>query len=495
MQETVGQRLKRERESRYLSLEKAAEETRIRRVYLQALEADDYSAMPSAAQGRGFLRNYAAFLDIDVDELIAEIQRNPIDVAEVSGPLPQVNLAETEIPPLTGADEKEESAPPLWTRFLSRRPQRDSNSESTLDGEDALFVEEEAKQSWGEKIRSLFKEKFQKKESDSAFVLSVEDEIETPDPADETKASETPADAIMAEIGAALRERRELISLTVEEVERHTHLRAVFVKALEEGAFDKLPSTVQTRGMLSNYSSFLDLDSDALLLRYADALQARRREKYSETPREKIQTQVVPSMPALRTFIAGDLFFGAVIIAAIVGLALWGFGSLVNAAKRETPTSMPVISVINTPNLAEATPSFVATLSGEESATPVVEATIESDANVAVNVYAVERVFVRISADGKLEFEGRFAPNESRFFEADEQVAILTGNGSALRITYNGTDLGLMGGLGEVVNRIYLVDGVATPTATVSPTPTLTPQTTPTFTPTFTPAATGTPTP
>ena len=86
---TIGQRLKREREARYLSLEKAAEETRIRRVFLQALEADDFSVMPSAAQGRGFLRNYAEYLDLDIDELIAEIQRNPIPPAEVSGPLPQ----------------------------------------------------------------------------------------------------------------------------------------------------------------------------------------------------------------------------------------------------------------------------------------------------------------------------------------------------------------------------------------------------------------------
>ena len=42
---------------------------------------------------------------------------------------------------------------------------------------------------------------------------------------------------------------------------------------------DELPSTVQTRGMLSNYATFLDLDVDALLLRFADALQARHRER------------------------------------------------------------------------------------------------------------------------------------------------------------------------------------------------------------------------
>ena len=72
MSESIGQRLKQEREARYLSLEKASEATRIRTVFLQALESDDYSVMPSAAQGRGFLRNYAEYLELNIDEMIAE---------------------------------------------------------------------------------------------------------------------------------------------------------------------------------------------------------------------------------------------------------------------------------------------------------------------------------------------------------------------------------------------------------------------------------------
>ena len=86
------------------------------------------------------------------------------------------------------------------------------------------------------------------------------------------------------------------------------------------------------------------------------------------------------------------------------------------------------------------------------------------------------------------------SPRESKVFEAENQVVILTGDGSALRITYNGTDLGLMGGVGEVVSRVYLISGVVTPTATIPPTPTNTPLTTPTFTPTMTPTPTATPT-
>ena len=116
MFESIGQRLKKERIARFLTLEKASEATHIRIVFLQALENDDFSVMPSAAQGRGFLRNYAEYLELNIDEMIAEMQRNAPQVTEVSGPLPQVNLAETEIPPLT-SEEDEKSAHPLTNLF------------------------------------------------------------------------------------------------------------------------------------------------------------------------------------------------------------------------------------------------------------------------------------------------------------------------------------------------------------------------------------------
>jgi hypothetical protein len=51
-----GQRLKAGREEQRLTLEKVFEATRIRIQYLQALEADDLSVMPSPVQARGYLR-------------------------------------------------------------------------------------------------------------------------------------------------------------------------------------------------------------------------------------------------------------------------------------------------------------------------------------------------------------------------------------------------------------------------------------------------------
>ncbi|NOH04548.1 MAG: helix-turn-helix domain-containing protein [Chloroflexi bacterium] len=300
------------------------------------------------------------------------------------------------------------------------------------------------------RLKSLFRVKAGGQDSQAAGVVEEKDEVQEKP---ETPAKPPlPADAILAEIGAQLRERRELISLTMEEVERHTHLRAVFVKALEEGAFDRLPSPVQTRGMLANYAGFLDLDVDAVLLRYADALQARRREKYAETPREKIQTQVKPSMPLLRTFIAGDLIFGMVMVAILITLAIWGVGRVVSLQEeRAEPTAPSIVEVLGDEPLptasAEAT---VGTVNEPEAATRDLggailavteEGTPEVPANVTVSIFALERVFVRVSVDGKVVFEGRMAPRETQVFNAENQVVILTGDGSALRITYNGRDL------------------------------------------------------
>jgi hypothetical protein len=72
---------------------------------------------------------------------------------------------------------------------------------------------------------------------------------------------------------------------------------------------------------------------------------------------------------------------------------------------------------------------------------------------------------------------------------------ILTGNAAALRVTYNGRDLGFMGNTGEVITRVYLITGIATPTATLPPTPTATLPVTITPVPTITPEATPTNTP
>ncbi len=135
-----------------------------------------------------------------------------------------------------------------------------------------------------------------------------------------------PSEEIFAEIGRQLRERREMLSLTYEEIERHTHVKAEFLQGLELGALDELPSLVHTRGILANYAGFLDLDVDSVLLRFADGLQARHREHRPQwqPSRTRPPIAVHTSLPPVRSFIASDLVFGVGVAVVLLLFAVWG---------------------------------------------------------------------------------------------------------------------------------------------------------------------------
>ncbi|HEX9436276.1 MAG TPA: RodZ domain-containing protein [Candidatus Limnocylindria bacterium] len=67
----LGEILRQQRERKRIPLEQAAEDTRIREKFLVALESGDHRALPGAVYTKGFLRNYADYLDLDSTELVA----------------------------------------------------------------------------------------------------------------------------------------------------------------------------------------------------------------------------------------------------------------------------------------------------------------------------------------------------------------------------------------------------------------------------------------
>jgi len=306
---------------------------------------------------------------------------------------------------------------------------------------------------------------------------------------------------IFKEIGIELRKRRELLSLHLDEVERNTHVKAHYLEALEKGAMDDLPSTVQTRGMLSNYATFLDLDVDALLLRFADALQARHRERNPQKPARKAGQPITTNIPSIRSFIAGDMIFGIGIAVLLIGFSIWGVSRVLTIqSQREIQPTAPSISDVllasPDPSQITETPALlpVESFPGEATVTIVIP-TQNSNVEVQVNLVAVERTFMRVIVDGKEVFNGRVVPGNAYPFEAEDQVEVLVGSGAAIRIVYNGRDLGLLGAFGQVANNIYRADEIITPTALPSPTATSTELPTSTVVPTSTVRPTSTPVP
>lgn len=82
----LGDVLRETRESLGYSLDQAAEATRIRRSYLEALESEDLGVLPAPTFARGILRSYAQFLGLDPVGLQGVIPE-PDDV-EISSPTP-----------------------------------------------------------------------------------------------------------------------------------------------------------------------------------------------------------------------------------------------------------------------------------------------------------------------------------------------------------------------------------------------------------------------
>lgn len=303
---------------------------------------------------------------------------------------------------------------------------------------------------------------------------------------------ETPAGADeMLAVGEKLRQQRELLGLTLDDVERHTHLRKHYLESLEAGSFEQLPSPVQGRGMLKNYALFLAMDPDPLLLLFADALQSRHAARQPERAGSKPQEKKPRAVSPLRRFLSGDLLLTGGIVVALVVLVGWGIFQItsIQAALPPTPTSMSVAEALipvstdtptpePTPEGAMPVPIEVTAENGEaEAPTPTLfgfdPAAQQEPIQLVVSIQ--QRTWMRVTVDGQVEFEGYAAPGGAFSFGGTSRVELLTGNGAGLSVIFNQQNLGPLGSFGEVVQRIFTSAGIVTPTPSITPSPTITP--------------------
>jgi len=425
MNQTLGDQLRQARQERNLSLEQAAEGTRIRVHYLEALETGDFSRLPSKAQARGFLRAYAGFLNLDPERLLG---------------IPEDEIEEPTV-------EQVEPAPP---------------------------------------------------------------------PVQMREAAPVGSRVIFRQLGETLKRQRETLGFSLEEVEHNTRLRRRYLYSLEEGDLDGLPSPVQARGMLQNYTTFLGLDLEPILLRFADGLQARLAEKQAAAPpsplirpSRKFQRRPIQSWLPLEYLLLGGL------VILLIGFVIWSV-LRINAlqATEEPEVTLPSVAdaILATPEVevtlepvsspspaantpVPGTPEGTAVATGEVTAESTLTTPIPtlSDAPVQVYITVLQRAWMRVTVDGMVEFEGRVLPGSAHAFAGTSRIELLTGNGAALQVFFAQTDLGVLGVYGEVVNRVFTPDGLVLPTPSVTPTPTATLQATGTAPLAETPPATPAP--
>ena len=87
----------------------------------------------------------------------------------------------------------------------------------------------------------------------------------------------------MFDLGSSLREARVRQGLDYPQVELATKIRAKYIRALEDEAFEVLPSETYVKGFLRSYAEYLGLDGQLYVDEYISRYGSER--WYEETPR------------------------------------------------------------------------------------------------------------------------------------------------------------------------------------------------------------------
>ncbi len=117
----IGSFLREQRELSKLSLEKVSQKTKINLNILRALEANDFSKLPSAAYVKGFVLSYARVLGLDHNEVIHKLEYTYLSLK--GKPFPALNHTRQlgESAPATGASTTTPEEVLDWERRLAER--------------------------------------------------------------------------------------------------------------------------------------------------------------------------------------------------------------------------------------------------------------------------------------------------------------------------------------------------------------------------------------
>ena len=262
-------------------------------------------------------------------------------------------------------------------------------------------------------------------------------------------------------VGTQLRQARESLGLTTDDVAAQTRIAVRFLNALEENRHEELPGLVFTRNFVRQYAEAIKLDPEPLLaaLPILDG--------------SHVQLPIPPSSArSARWDSRGkSLAIAAAWVVAIGALSAvgWNFREsppLAGIQNLYAITQRAAIRAVPAPPAIQArvTPAVreVVQKVAPEPALPVPAASIPAQEPVAakitpahsgpvtVVIKATQASWVSLTADGKSSFSGVLKENEIRTISAAEQVNLVTGNAGGVVVSLNGRELDPLGPLGQV---------------------------------------------
>lgn len=315
-------------------------------------------------------------------------------------------------------------------------------------------------------------------------------------------------------LGEWLRQRREELEISLEQAEADTRIRSYYLTALETEDFEALPDKVVGRGFLRNYAAYLGLDPLEAGERYT---------KIVAPPEPEVPTTDEPSpfesgsfrplaIHEIRNRRSGRwLFTGLlVILVVILSLAAWWWGyphvsdwlSKRNSDAGATPTKQVVklptatqtATVAAAETLApetivatETTPTPMPTITPSFTPRPTLTPSPPVYTGIFIELVFTDTSWIQVTVDGVRQFQGELEAGTHRSWYGEGRIELRIGNAGAVQVTLNGQNLGTLGQVGDVIDRVFEKMGDAVTEATVTPLPPGTTTVEPTSSPTTVP--------
>ena len=235
----------------------------------------------------------------------------------------------------------------------------------------------------------------------------------------------------MSEI-SQLQAAREAAGLSVEQVSKKTNIRIGVIEDLEKNSVEVCGGIAYARGHIRSIAKVIKADGDLLVAAIEAAQNIESR---------KIIDQLVDNNVADRPKIKKVMKFST--LAAIAAIVL-GIGFVVTIALE---------NVSETKSKVEITPTV--------SATPTTSSAPVSTAGVNLVFTGVGgKTWIGIKdSKGEQIFDGQIKSGESQNFSDEISLNVTIGNAAAVKVSLNGSDLGIAGKYGEVVRFNYTSSG------------------------------------
>ncbi|MBC7319410.1 helix-turn-helix domain-containing protein [bacterium] len=251
-------------------------------------------------------------------------------------------------------------------------------------------------------------------------------------------------------LGEILRERRESLNLSIEEVAKVTKLKKSTILALENGNYKELQEPIYIRGFLKIYASVLDLDYNKLSpildreLRLAGKLEE---EEEKNNRRLKLFFLITGIVITIAVFVFILVFYRNPVSLIIRQETQSSKVEVPQQVKESTKEVKPLEKLV----LEESQPK-------EEkiTVTETPSQVIQKEKEVSVEIKGLGYSWLRVIVDGNKVFEGFLNSGDFYSWKGKEKIVVRTGNAGGISITVNGKNLGILGRKGEVLEREFL---------------------------------------